>query len=125
MFINEMFCEQFRHAFSPRRDRRSLPENLGSTSKSSKTASAQFPWFPLGLLMKDKYNTIENLKEYQGRIAVIAAERDNVIRMTHAASLYQSLTGCKAMWVIDGAGHNDWPMHVNDTWWCSNYFRYA
>ena len=80
-------------------------------------AKAKFPWFPLGLLMKDKYNTIENLKGYHGRIAVIAAERDNVIPMTHAASLYQSLTGCKAMWVIDGAGHNDWPMHVNDTWW--------
>ena len=80
-------------------------------------AKAKFPWLPVRLLMKDKYDSIGNLKGYQGRIAIIGAERDEVIPIVHATSLYQSLSGSKAMWVIKGVGHNDWAMSVNEAWW--------
>ena len=80
-------------------------------------AKAKFPWLPVRLLMKDKYDSIGNLKGYQGRIAIIGAERDEIIPIVHATSLYQSLSGSKAMWVIKGVGHNDWPMSVNEAWW--------
>lgn len=80
-------------------------------------ARAKFPWLPVRLLMKDKYDSVGNLKGYHGRIAVIGAERDEIIPIAHAASLYEYLSGSKAMWVIKGAGHNDWPMSVNEAWW--------
>lgn len=80
-------------------------------------AKSQFPWFPVRLLMKDKYDSIENLKSFQGRIAVIGAERDEILPIRHANALYQSLTGNKKMWTLKGAGHNDWPMGVDVLKW--------
>lgn len=80
-------------------------------------AKSKFPWLPLQFFMKDKYDSISNLKGYQGRIAIAGAERDEVIPMRHAVALYQSLPGRKAMWVVEGAGHNDWAMIVDKAWW--------
>ena len=55
---------------------------------------------------------------FKGRIAVVGAERDEVIPLAHAKHLYDSLPGpARKMWTMQGAGHNDWPMHVNSGWW--------
>ena len=80
-------------------------------------AKSKFPWLPLQFFMKDKYDSMSNLKGYQGRIAIVGAERDEIIPMRHALALYQSLSGIKAMWVVKGAGHNDWPIIVGKPWW--------
>jgi hypothetical protein len=80
-------------------------------------AKSKFPLLPVSLFMKDRYDNIENLKLFQGRIAVVGAERDEVIPVTHASELYKSLPGSKRMWIIKGAGHNDWPMQVDLPKW--------
>jgi pimeloyl-ACP methyl ester carboxylesterase len=80
-------------------------------------AKSMFPWFPVGLLMKDKYDSTANLKSFQGRIAVVGAERDEILPIRHANALYQSLSGNKKMWTLKGAGHNDWPMGVDESKW--------
>jgi uncharacterized protein len=80
-------------------------------------AKEKFPLFPFSWLLKDKYDSIENLKNFQGRIAVIGAERDEIIPIRHADELYRSLSGSKRKWVLDGVGHNDWPMSVDGRWW--------
>jgi pimeloyl-ACP methyl ester carboxylesterase len=80
-------------------------------------AKSQFPWFPVRLLMKDRYDSIENLKTFQGRIAVVGAERDEILPIRHAEALYQSLAGNKKMWTLKEAGHNDWPMRVDMSKW--------
>lgn len=80
-------------------------------------AQSIFPWLPVRLFMKDKYDNVGNLKGYQGRIAVVGAEQDTIIPITHATALYESLSGKKAMFVIKGAGHNDWLFRVDPSWW--------
>ena len=80
-------------------------------------AKSHFPLFPVKLFMKDKYDNMENLKSFRGRIAVAGAERDEIIPLRHANELYESLTGNKKMWIIKGAGHNDWPMRVGVPKW--------
>ena len=81
-------------------------------------ARAKFPYLPVGLFLKDRYDTIDNLKTFKGRIAVVGAERDELIPIGHAVHLYDSIAGSgKKMWTIKGAGHNDWPMYINGTWW--------
>jgi hypothetical protein len=68
--------------------------------------------------MKDKYDNINNLRSFTGRIAVVGAERDEVVPIAHAKDLYNSLSGpAKRMWTIQGAGHNDWPIATNTSWW--------
>lgn len=81
-------------------------------------AQSKFPFLPVRLFLKDKYDNINNLKSFKGRIAVVGAGRDEVIPMRHANDLYNSLSGAaKRMWTIQGAGHNDWPMSTNMSWW--------
>lgn len=86
-------------------------DTLLSVSKSL------FPLLPVGLFMKDKYDNVGNLKSYPKRIAVVGAQRDEIIPIRHAHELYGSLTGDKKMWVIQGAGHNDWQMFIDVPKW--------
>lgn len=80
-------------------------------------AKSLYPLLPMGLFMKDKYDSVENLKSFRGKIAIIGAERDEILPIRHANALYASLTGDKKMWTIKGAGHNDWPMFVDAKKW--------
>jgi pimeloyl-ACP methyl ester carboxylesterase len=81
-------------------------------------AREKFPFLPVRLLLTDKYDNIANLGSFKGRIAVVGAERDEIIPLPHAKKLYDSLpVSARRMWTVQGAGHNDWPMHVNPTLW--------
>ena len=81
-------------------------------------ARSKFPFLPVRLFLKDKYDSIENLRSFKGKIAVVGAERDEIIPVTHAKNLFNSLPGSgKRMWTIEEAGHNDWYMHINSSWW--------
>ena len=80
-------------------------------------AKSKLPFFPVRLFMKDRYDNSGNLKWFRGRIAVIGAQRDEIIPIRHANSLYTSLSGNKKMWIIKGARHNDWPASVDVPKW--------
>lgn len=80
-------------------------------------AKSLFPWFPVGLLLKDKYDSIANLKSFAGPVAVIGAERDEILPIKHARALYESLSANRRMWTLRGVGHNDWPMTVDISQW--------
>lgn len=80
-------------------------------------AKDHYPYLPVGLFMKDRYDNAENLKSFQGRIAVVGAERDEVVPVRHAEELFTLLPKNKRMWIINGAGHNDWPMLTDMPKW--------
>jgi len=80
-------------------------------------AKGTFPWLPVRWFLKDTYDTVGNLRSFPGPIAVIGAEHDEVVPVRHAQELYRSLAGNKKMWMITGAGHNDWPDRMDPSWW--------
>ena len=81
-------------------------------------AQSKFPFLPVRFFLKDKYDNLNNLTSFNGRIAVVGAGQDEVIPIDHAKTLYHSLPGTgKRMWIIQGAGHNDWPLSTNPLWW--------
>lgn len=80
-------------------------------------AKEHFPWIPVCLFLRDKYDTVGNLKTFPGRTAVIGAEADDIVPIRHAQALFTSLPGDKKMWTIRGAGHNTWPDMVDAAWW--------
>jgi hypothetical protein len=81
-------------------------------------AKSLFPFLPVQLLLTDKYDSIGNLKTFAGKIAVIGAERDEILPIKHAHNLYNSLPeGKKRMWIVRGAGHNDWPLYADTLLW--------
>ena len=77
-------------------------------------AREKFPSFIVSLALKDRYDSITNLKTYNKKVAIMGAGRDELIPVGHARALYDSYAGQKRMWVIPDAGHNDWP-HILDS----------
>ena len=81
-------------------------------------ARSRFSFLPVRLLLTDKYDSIGNLKPFKGRIAIIGAERDEIIPISHAKCLYDSLSLVeKRMWIVTGAGHNNWYMRAQASLW--------
>jgi hypothetical protein len=81
-------------------------------------ARSKMPFLPVRLLLTDNYDNIGNLESFKERIVVVGAERDEVIPVKHANALYDSLSSStKRMWVIREAGHNNWPLYTNGSWW--------
>jgi pimeloyl-ACP methyl ester carboxylesterase len=81
-------------------------------------AKSLFPFLPVKMFLTDKYDSIENLKSFKGNISVVGAERDEILPIKHAHSLYNSLPeNKKRMWIIKGAGHNDWPFYADSSFW--------
>ncbi|MHB8881054.1 MAG: alpha/beta hydrolase [Thermodesulfovibrionales bacterium] len=80
-------------------------------------ARSKFRFLPVRLFMKDSYDNISNLKGFKGRVAVVGAEKDEILPVTHAQQLHNSLPADKKIWLIKGAGHNDWPYFVNALFW--------
>jgi uncharacterized protein len=77
-------------------------------------AKSLFPFLPVKLVLTDKYDSIENLQSFPKKISVVGAERDEILPIKHAMNLYNALPeGRKRLWIIKGAGHNDWPMHTD------------
>jgi len=75
-------------------------------------------WFlPARWLVRDRYDSIRNLKLYRGRIAVVTAAEDEIVPTRLTENLYQSLTQEKRLWTLSGAGHNDWPALVAHDFW--------
>ena len=81
-------------------------------------ARSKFPYLPVRFLLTDRYDSIGNLKAYKGRVAVVGAEKDEIIPLKHAGNLYDSLrVGKKRMWIIKAAGHNNWPVYSQPSLW--------
>ena len=80
-------------------------------------AKDHYPYLPVGRFMKDKYDNAENLKSFPKRIAVVGAERDEVVPVRHAEELFTLLPNNKRMWIIKGVGHNDWIMRMDLSKW--------
>ena len=77
-------------------------------------AQAMFPYFPVRLFLKDKYDNIGNLEFFKKAIAVVGAERDEIVPVEHADRLYLALPGkAKKKWILKGVGHNDWAMYAD------------
>ena len=68
-------------------------------------------------MILDKYNNIDNLQGFEGNIAVILAENDEVIPVQHGKKLYDSITAKKNLWLFEYARHNEIPVEAELHWW--------
>ncbi len=80
-------------------------------------AQTHYWYFPARWLIRDKYNSVQNLKAYTGNVAVVLAEKDEVIPIRHGIRLFDSLATRKKKWIFDNASHNDFPLSPRLPWW--------
>jgi uncharacterized protein len=71
-----------------------------------KVARHHFPLIPAGLILLDRWNNIEALQGFSGKLAIYGALDDQVIPLRHASALAKSHPGT-VFHQIPG-GHNDW-----------------
>lgn len=80
-------------------------------------AQTHYPILPARWLLRDRYDNVDNLRGYEGRVAVVLAGRDEVIPAPHGQRLYGSIAAKKKLWLFDGAGHNAMPVAPDLPWW--------
>jgi pimeloyl-ACP methyl ester carboxylesterase len=80
-------------------------------------AAHHYPWLPVRLLLRDRYDSRQNLQRFGKPVLVAIAERDSIIPRRFGDALYESLPPPKKKLVIAGAEHNDWIDHIDAGWW--------
>lgn len=71
-------------------------------------AQELYPFLPMRWILRDRYDSAANLREFRGPVAVVVAGQDEVIPPRHGLRLYEALAEPKRLWIVEGAGHNDW-----------------
>lgn len=80
-------------------------------------AEFHYPWLPVRWLLHDRYDSVAHLAHFGGPVAVVVAERDDIVPARFGKALFDSLGERKRLWVLRGAGHNDWAARVDAAWW--------
>ncbi len=71
-------------------------------------ASHHFPWLPVRLLLRDRYDSASHAAKVNAPTTILAAERDEVIPRASSETLYRSFRpGLATFHVVPGVGHND------------------
>ena len=75
-------------------------------------------WYlPAKLLVKDKYDSMLNLRGYEGNVGIVMAGKDKLIPKNMTENLYNNLECPKCLWVLEQSEHHNWPDYMNDDWW--------
>ena len=70
-------------------------------------AKQAYPWLPVGLLLKHRFNTVEAMAGNSTPVAIIAAEQDQVIKPERTAILRSAIERLVFDQTIEGSGHAD------------------
>jgi uncharacterized protein len=81
---------------------------LQSTFTSLPDAAAhQYPWAPIRLLMRNRYDSLTRLNRYSGPLFISHGTADSIIPFAHGQKLFAAATGPKEFFEIAGGDHND------------------
>ena len=80
---------------------------LESTFSSLPDAAArQFPWLPVGWLMKNRYDSVTKIAGYKGPLLMSHGDCDTLIPMELSRKLFDAAPGAKEFYCISGGDHN-------------------
>ncbi len=80
-------------------------------------ARSHYPIFPVRWFMRDRYESAKHLQHYDGPVAMVLAERDEVVPARFGQRLYDGYDGPKRLWVQEGRTHNTLDLHPGSVWW--------
>jgi hypothetical protein len=75
-----------------------------------------YPWAPVGLLLKDPFDSLAASEEMTHSALFLIAESDRIIPHKHSQNLYDNWKGPKDWVVVQGSDHNsiiEFPMYWN------------
>ncbi len=80
-------------------------------------AGHHYPWLPVRWLLRDRYDSVAHLADWQRPVVVAVAEHDRIVPAQFGQALYESLRDPKRLLVMASSGHNDWVARADKTWW--------
>lgn len=80
-------------------------------------ASYHYPWLPVRWLLRDRYDSAAHLAGGGRPVVVAVAAQDTIVPAHLGQALYDALPPPRRLLTLPGAGHNDWPTHVDAAWW--------
>ena len=70
-------------------------------------ARTHYPYLPTGLLLRDRYPSIDTIRTLDVPVLVIAGSQDTIIPIVQSRELFDAAPGPKRFVTIEGADHND------------------
>ena len=79
--------------------------------------AARFPRFLVRAILKDRYDSVNALSRYDGRVGFLLAGEDSVVPTELGRRLYEGYNGQKRLWIQESAGHNNLDYSPSLPWW--------
>lgn len=70
-------------------------------------AQQLFPWLPVGLLLKDRYDSLKYIRDVHAPLLIMHGDRDAVIPVAMGKELFAAANEPKELAIIKGGGHED------------------
>ena len=85
-------------------------------ARMEEVAKAKFPWLPVSLLLRDKFDNIAALANFKGPVVFVIAEDDEVVGAAQGHKLHDAYAGPKKLIVLPEATHNNFPTEPGARW---------
>jgi len=83
------------------------------------TAAFHYPWLPVPLFLKTRFDSEKNLKGYPGPVAFFLSAKDTTVPVVLGQKLYDGYSGRKRLWIHPEGDHDvfalldaEWPRIV-------------
>ncbi|MEE9344527.1 MAG: alpha/beta hydrolase [Methylococcales bacterium] len=83
----------------------------------NKVAQHHYWYFLAQWLLMDKFDNVPKLRNFQGNIAMLLAEQDEVIPNRRTMVLFDALPEQKKLWRFENSNHNSLPLEHWRMWW--------
>lgn len=79
-------------------------------ARMTEVASRHYPYLPMGLILRDRWDSLGAIGRYPGPVAVVIAGRDEVVGADQGRRLAKGCPGPVRQWEVPRADHNGLPM---------------
>jgi fermentation-respiration switch protein FrsA (DUF1100 family) len=79
-------------------------------------ARFHYPWLPVGLLLRDRYPSLERIDRLACPLLVIAGAADGIVPPGQSEQLYEAAPQPKRLLIVPGADHNDLEFSKGALW---------
>ena len=86
-------------------------------ARMTEVAASHYPIFPMGLLLRDRWDSLGAIRAYPGPVAVLVAGRDEVVGADQGRQLARGCLGPVRIWELPQAGHNELPFNPGRPPW--------
>ena len=66
-----------------------------------------YPWLPVGLVLIDRFPSIDRIGSVTAPVMIVAGDRDDVVPEALSKKLYDAASDPKRYLLVPGTGHND------------------